>query len=92
MALHPTSQLLRGMCDLVGRITFLPSLLADGGTIIAPLLLTYMLLKFSGVSLLEETIVARRPAYQEYIERTNAFIPGPPKHFHKSTQTHEGAS
>ncbi|NIO09568.1 MAG: DUF1295 domain-containing protein, partial [Deltaproteobacteria bacterium] len=36
-------------------------------TIIAPLLLTYMLLKFSGVSLLEETIVARRPAYQKYI-------------------------
>ncbi len=61
-------------------------------TIIAPLLLTYMLLKFSGVSLLEETIVARRPAYQEYIERTNAFIPGPPKKIHQSTQTQEGAS
>ena len=61
-------------------------------TIIAPLLLTFMLLKFSGVSLLEESIVARRPAYQEYIERTNAFIPGPPKKMHKSTQTQERAS
>ena len=49
-------------------------------TIIAPLLLTYMLLKFSGVALLEENIVNRRPAYREYIARTNAFIPGLPKH------------
>lgn len=49
-------------------------------TIIAPLLLTYMLLKFSGVALLEENILNRRPAYREYIARTNAFIPGLPKH------------
>lgn len=44
-----------------------------------PLLLTYLLLRFSGVTLLEETIVDRRPAYRAYIARTNAFIPGPPK-------------
>ena len=48
-------------------------------TIVGPILLTYMLLKFSGVSLLEEYIVKRRPAYQDYIARTNAFVPGPPK-------------
>jgi len=48
-------------------------------TVAAPLLLTYMLLKFSGVTLMEQTIVERRPAYREYIARTNAFIPGPPK-------------
>ena len=48
-------------------------------TFAGPLLLTYMLLKFSGVTLLEETIVDRRPAYRAYIARTNAFIPGPPK-------------
>ena len=48
-------------------------------TIVAPILLTYMLLKFSGVTLLEEHIVQRRPAYRDYITRTNAFIPGPPK-------------
>ena len=61
-------------------------------TIIAPVLLTYMLLKFSGVSLLEETIVPRRPAYREYIESTNAFIPGPPKKIRKANQAHERAS
>jgi steroid 5-alpha reductase family enzyme len=38
-----------------------------------------MLLKFSGVTLVEQTIVERRPAYRAYIARTNAFIPGPPK-------------
>jgi steroid 5-alpha reductase family enzyme len=48
-------------------------------TVVGPLLLTYMLLKFSGVTLMEQTIVERRPAYQAYIARTNAFIPGPPK-------------
>lgn len=48
-------------------------------TIGGPLLLTYLLLKFSGVTLLEQTIVRRRPAYRDYMARTNAFIPGPPR-------------
>lgn len=48
-------------------------------TVVGPLLLTYLLLKFSGVTLLEQTIVERRPAYRAYIARTNTFIPGPPK-------------
>ena len=48
-------------------------------SIVAPLLMTWLLLKFSGVTMLEETIVERRPAYREYIGRTNAFLPGRPK-------------
>lgn len=48
-------------------------------TIVSPLLLTYLLLKFSGVALLESTIVDRRPGYRAYMARTNAFIPGPRK-------------
>lgn len=48
-------------------------------TIAGPLLITYMLLKFSGVTLMEQTIVERRPAYREYIARVNAFVPGFPK-------------
>jgi steroid 5-alpha reductase family enzyme len=47
--------------------------------IVGPLLLTYLLLKFSGVTLMEQTIVERRPAYREYMTRTNAFLPGPPR-------------
>ncbi|MFZ1745572.1 MAG: DUF1295 domain-containing protein [Nitrospirales bacterium] len=48
-------------------------------SILSPILLTFLLLKFSGVTMLEETIVDRRPAYREYIASTNAFIPGPQK-------------
>jgi steroid 5-alpha reductase family enzyme len=48
-------------------------------TAAGPLLLNYLLLKFSGVPLVEHTIVERRPAYREYMARTNAFIPGPPR-------------
>ncbi|NEX59564.1 DUF1295 domain-containing protein [Noviherbaspirillum galbum] len=48
-----------------------------GWTIFSPLLMTVLLLKVSGVALLERDMVERRPAYRQYIERTNAFIPGP---------------
>jgi steroid 5-alpha reductase family enzyme len=37
------------------------------------------LLKLSGVALLEKTIAERRPKYRDYVARTNAFFPGPPK-------------
>jgi steroid 5-alpha reductase family enzyme len=48
-------------------------------TIAAPLLITLLLLKVSGVALLEKDIAERRPAYADYIQRTNAFFPGLPK-------------
>jgi steroid 5-alpha reductase family enzyme len=55
--------------------------LSAGGwwTILSALLMTFLLLKVSGVALLEKDITDRRPNYQEYIQRTNAFFPGPPK-------------
>jgi steroid 5-alpha reductase family enzyme len=48
-------------------------------TIVGPLLMTFLLLRVSGVALLERDIGERRPEYTDYIRRTNAFIPGPPK-------------
>jgi steroid 5-alpha reductase family enzyme len=42
-----------------------------------PMLISYLLLKVSGVAMLEQDIAQRRPAYAEYIRRTNAFFPGP---------------
>lgn len=48
-------------------------------TVYAPMLMTFLLLKVSGVAMLEKTIGSRRPEYAEYIERTSAFIPMPPK-------------
>jgi len=46
-------------------------------TAFAPLAMTLLLLKVSGVALLERDIGERRPAYRQYIARTNAFFPGP---------------
>lgn len=53
--------------------------LAAGGwwSIVSPLLMSVLLLKVSGVAMLESTISDRRPEYAEYIRRTNAFFPGP---------------
>ena len=48
-------------------------------TVMSPLLLTFLLLRVSGVALTERTITSRRPGYAEYIERTSAFVPLPPK-------------
>lgn len=55
--------------------------LAAGAWWSAPsaLLMTLLLLKVSGVSLLEKDIAERRPEYTHYIKTTNAFIPGIPK-------------
>jgi steroid 5-alpha reductase family enzyme len=50
-----------------------------GWTVIGPLLMTFLLMRVSGVTLLERKLLRSRPAYREYIERTNAFFPGFPK-------------
>lgn len=53
---------------------------ATGGgsfTILSPILMTILLLKVSGVRLVERTISDRRPDYVAYAARTNAFFPGP---------------
>lgn len=46
-------------------------------TILSPLMMSFLLLKVSGVAMLEKTITSRRPGYAEYIAGTNAFFPGP---------------
>jgi steroid 5-alpha reductase family enzyme len=48
-------------------------------TVFSPLMMTFFLLKVSGVAMLERDIADRRPAYREYVERTSAFLPRPPK-------------
>lgn len=52
---------------------------AGGGawTVFSPVLMTLMLLRVSGVTLLEKDIGERRPAYRDYIARTSAFVPWP---------------
>jgi steroid 5-alpha reductase family enzyme len=50
--------------------------LSAGGwwTVFSPILMTLLLVKVSGVALLEKTMNTK-PGYQEYIESTSAFIP-----------------
>lgn len=48
-------------------------------TVLSPLLMTVLLLKVSGVTLLERDIGERRPGYRQYVARTNAFIPWVPR-------------
>jgi steroid 5-alpha reductase family enzyme len=57
-------------------------LAADAGgwwTAFSPLLMSFLLLRVSGVTLLERDIGERRPAYRDYVMRTRAFFPGPPR-------------
>ena len=48
-------------------------------TIVGPAVMTVLLLRVSGVALLERTITERRPAYAAYAARTSAFVPLPPR-------------
>jgi steroid 5-alpha reductase family enzyme len=44
-----------------------------------PALMTFLLLRVSGVALLERTIAKRRPDYAAYAARVPAFVPRPPR-------------
>jgi steroid 5-alpha reductase family enzyme len=48
-------------------------------TVFAPILMTFLLVKVSGVGMLERTIAERREGYEEYMRTTSAFVPLPPK-------------
>lgn len=48
-------------------------------TIFSPILMTFLLVKITGVKLLEADIGKRRPDYLQYIKNTSAFIPWLPK-------------
>jgi steroid 5-alpha reductase family enzyme len=60
--------------------------LASGAwwSIVSPLLMSLLLLKVSGVAMLEKTIKERRPEYAEYLRTTNAFFPGPRRIDHET--------
>lgn len=48
-------------------------------SVIGPIAMSILLLRVSGVAMLERTIGRRRPGYAEYVARTSAFFPRPPK-------------
>lgn len=48
-------------------------------TIYSPILMTFLLVRVSGVALLEKDLKHKKPEYRDYIERTSAFLPWFPK-------------
>jgi len=54
---------------------------AAGGflTVFSPILMTTLLLRVSGVALLEKSLKETKPKYKEYVETTSAFIPWFPR-------------
>ena len=59
---------------------------------IGPLLMTGLIIQVSGVRLLERTLVDAKPEYRDYVERTSAFIPWPPKASSSSRTTSQQES
>jgi steroid 5-alpha reductase family enzyme len=53
-------------------------------TVASPLLMTVLLLKVSGVTLLESSLKTSKPDYADYIERTPAFVPWFPRRRRRS--------
>jgi steroid 5-alpha reductase family enzyme len=60
---------------------FLAALPAPGAwlTAASPALMTFLLLRVSGVPLLERSLRKRRPGYEDYARRTSPFLPLPPR-------------
>jgi steroid 5-alpha reductase family enzyme len=48
-------------------------------TLYSPLLMTTLLVRVSGVALLEKTLKDAKPGYEEYVQTTSAFIPWFPR-------------
>ena len=56
---------------------------AEAGTaaigLIGPVVMTFLLTRVSGVPMLEHSMAKRRPGYEDYVRRTSAFFPRPPR-------------
>lgn len=48
-------------------------------TIVGPIVMTVLLVRYSGVPMLERSLLKRRPDYADYVARTSAFVPMLPK-------------
>jgi steroid 5-alpha reductase family enzyme len=47
-------------------------------TVFAPALMTFLLLRVSGVTMLDAHMTKTKPGYADYVRRTSAFVPWPP--------------
>ena len=67
-----------GIVDIFWGLGFV-LLVAGYWTLFSPLLMTVLLLRVSGVALLERAQMRTKPRDREYIESTSAFIPWLPR-------------
>jgi steroid 5-alpha reductase family enzyme len=65
---------------------FLPAASTPWGwaTAIGPALMTFLLLRVSGVALLEQGLESSKPGWRDYARRTSAFVPWFPRHRRES--------
>lgn len=47
--------------------------------VIGPMLITFLLMRVSGVPMLEHRLKKNRPGYEDYLRRTSSFFPWPPR-------------
>jgi steroid 5-alpha reductase family enzyme len=67
------------VCTWWGLYLVAAQTLSGALTIPAPILVTILLTRVSGVPMLEHGLKRKRPGYDEYIARTSTFFPWPPK-------------
>ena len=48
-------------------------------TVFAPALMTFLLVRVSGVAMLDALLAAKKPEYAAYMQRTSGFVPLPPR-------------
>jgi steroid 5-alpha reductase family enzyme len=48
-------------------------------TVVGPTVMSVLLIRVSGVAMLERSLSQRRPGYADYVSRTSAFFPRPPR-------------
>ena len=48
-------------------------------TVFSPVIMTWLLVRVSGVAMLERSLIENKPGYREYAQRTSAFIPWFPR-------------
>ena len=60
-------------------------------SLLAPLVMVMLLLKISGVPLLEAEMARRKPGYADYMQRTSMLLPWPPRRERAASDSHPGA-
>ena len=56
-------------------------------TLLAPVLMAWLLLKVSGIPILEARLMQTRAGYREYVQTTSALVPWPPRTNTRETST-----